>query len=197
MFPALYNTQTVWLTGSGRRQLMAKPLRPAAPPLQLLTNSVAYPTAVVPRTLTTLRNRFIQLTATMPVVLPPASSSATCEPGYCSWSIPSIFNLETRAWTDDTQFTVVNVGPFFLVPVGGLYRMQMTTARIVEPPSPTSTKPGYPVTRHLILFDEDLRNVSGGGSAEEGKGCKRVLWGSPEAEAHARVVLGAGSPRRR
>jgi hypothetical protein len=91
----------------------------------------------------------------------------------------------------------VNVGPFFLVPVGGLYRMQMTTARIVEPPSPTSTKPGYPVTRHLILFDEDLRNVSGGGSAEEGKGCKRVLWGSPEAEAHARVVLGAGSPRRR
>jgi hypothetical protein len=55
----------------------------------------------------------------MPVVLPPASSSATCEPGYCSWSIPSIFNLETRAWTDDTQFTVVCALSWVFLCVGG------------------------------------------------------------------------------
>ncbi|EFN52224.1 expressed protein [Chlorella variabilis] len=124
---------------------------------EIMTNSYFYPDSVVQRGTNPERieRRTMQILGTLPFALPDISGYPCVAP-FCGWNDPTSHRLEMKGWTDDTQFTVVNVWPIFLIPVGGVYRMQIKASRITEPPKADAEYPGYPVARHIITFDDDF-----------------------------------------
>lgn len=52
------------------------------------------------------------------------------------------------------RYLQVEFAPYFLIPVGGIWRTLMSASRMVEPPPPKYPYPGYPVSKTVITLDK-------------------------------------------
>ncbi|EFN51674.1 hypothetical protein CHLNCDRAFT_139904 [Chlorella variabilis] len=138
--------------------------------LQVLNNYIAYPNVVQQYNATdpeyisdkALNGKTIQLTGMLPVALEDVAAYPCTSTGAgCGWSDSSLHTITAQTWTGDTlkassaACRPVSIGPIFLIPVGGMWRMRLTASSPDAALNP----------RHLITFDDDFRQASAAGSS--------------------------------
>lgn len=102
---------------------------------------------------------FAQLLPSIPVMTnqptkPCDVSAAAADRKYCDYSSPDAHTLNVKGWNERTQFTQVEFTPYFLIPVGGVYRTFMSVSRMVEPAPAAYKFKGYPVSKTVVTLDK-------------------------------------------
>ncbi|KAI3428137.1 hypothetical protein D9Q98_006520 [Chlorella vulgaris] len=104
---------------------------------------------------------FAQLLPSIPVMTnqptkPCDVSAAAADRKYCDYSSPDAHTLNVKGWNERTQFTQVEFTPYFLIPVGGVYRTFMSVSRMVEPAPAAYKFKGYPVSKTVVTLDKAI-----------------------------------------
>ncbi|KAI3432264.1 hypothetical protein D9Q98_003824 [Chlorella vulgaris] len=115
---------------------------------EIMTHLHIFKDGQSPKKPSSAKRFYAQMLPTLPVMtnqpLKPCDGPRAGDGKYCDYSSPDAHTLNVKGWNEKTQFTQVEFAPYFLIPVGGIWRTLMSASRMVEPPPPKYPYPGYP-----------------------------------------------------